>query len=355
MTTIYDAPNPITIGMAPGGVAGQSWRQLIQPVAGVNSLGQVTVTFKAGTHAGWKTDHVSIGIIKPDYQPNTTKTPTELKFGGASGFTIASANGTATSDPTEFAFSAGDDLYIITDNSSDAVLVNMAAIYGIGGVGYPIWTWSRSGGGGSWNEAAVTAFSGQQFTGYLLGIENITTTLGPPPTGTLTVGEAPDELACYGAAWKSLAEKNSPFFFAWVDETDNVFRSNFERVDEDILTFSLKHDEGQHPTLDLTIINPRVGLLHAGRKLWAWFARQNPKTGVITPLFFGVLVGIPTDIFKEKVALKFIARSPTYINDKQAVTETLKVRPYYDPVWLDDTHRDDPDAILEGWSKRWHI
>src|SRR5665811_849693 len=118
MTIIYSAPNSPTMGMYMGESANQSWRQLIQIVP-MASLGLVTVTFKAGPHAGWKTDHVSIGVYHPDWQPNVTATPTELKFGGASGFTIASANGTVTSDPTEFAFAATDYLYIITDNSSD--------------------------------------------------------------------------------------------------------------------------------------------------------------------------------------------------------------------------------------------
>ena len=164
----------------------------------------------------------------------------------------------------------------------------------------------------------------------------------------------------------------APFFFAWVYEGQTTFDpATMNVVDENIYNFEIKHDEGQIPSLDLTIKNPRMGLLAPGRKVWAWLSYQPPSAAAvarinsmygtsythpcIVPLFFGVLVGVPTSLFAELITLKFIARSHTYIEDKQAVAETMKVRPYYDPVWLDDRHRDDPDSILEGWSSLWHV
>jgi hypothetical protein len=151
-----------------------------------------------------------------------------------------------------------------------------------------------------------------------------------------------------------MASPSYPFYFAWVNETDTTFGSEFEVVDEDIFAFDIKHDEGQCPTLDITIRNPRIGLLNSSRKMWAWLSYQSAD-GHVHPLFFGVLVGIPSDIFGELVALQFLARSPTFIEDKQRVAETMKIAPYYDPVWLDLAHRDEPDAILEGWSSLWHV
>jgi hypothetical protein len=123
--------------------------------------------------------------------------------------------------------------------------------------------------------------------------------------------------------------------------------------DEDILSFQIKHEEGQVPTLDIKIKNPRAGLLAPGRKVWAWLGWNN--NGTLVPLFFGVLVAIPTNLFKEVITIQFIARSPQFIENKQALAETMKIRPYYDPLWLDVGHRDDPDSILEGWSALWHI
>jgi hypothetical protein len=151
-----------------------------------------------------------------------------------------------------------------------------------------------------------------------------------------------------------MASPAYPFYFAWVNETDTTFGSEHEVVNEEIVSFDVKHDEGQCPTLDITVRNPRIGLLHASRKVWAWLSYQSAD-GHVHPLFFGVLVGIPSDIFGELVTLHFIARSPNFIEDKQKVAETMKVSPYYDPVWLDLAHRDEPDAILEGYSSLWHI
>jgi hypothetical protein len=152
-----------------------------------------------------------------------------------------------------------------------------------------------------------------------------------------------------------------PFTFAWVDETDSVFDPvAFNRFDENVFSFSIQHDEGQHPTMDLIVKNPRIGLLNPGRKVWAWLGWQSPANdpnyhGALVPLFFGVLVGVPTSLFQEKVTLQFISRAHTYIQDKQALAETMKTIPYYDPIFIEPSKRDDPDTILEGWSALWHI
>jgi hypothetical protein len=145
-----------------------------------------------------------------------------------------------------------------------------------------------------------------------------------------------------------------PFTFYWANETETAFNPSTMNVfDEEILSFDIKHDEGQVPTFDIVIKNPRIGLLAPGRKVWVWFGWQNGAT--LVPLFFGVLVGVPTSLFQEKVTLQFIARSPQFIANKQALAETMKSSPYYDPIFIETNKRDDPDTILEGWSALWHI
>lgn len=146
-----------------------------------------------------------------------------------------------------------------------------------------------------------------------------------------------------------------PFYFAWVDEIDTTFDPHFERHDEDIFAFTLKHEEGQVPTLDLTIRNPRIGLLSPTRKVWAWLSYAPPTGSGVIPLFFGVVIGVPSNLFQELITIQFLARSPSFIEQKQKVAETMKIRPYWDPVFLDEKHRDDPDSILEGWSSLWHM
>jgi hypothetical protein len=152
-----------------------------------------------------------------------------------------------------------------------------------------------------------------------------------------------------------------PFTFYWANENETTFNAETMNVfDEEVLSFAVKHDEGQIPTLEIIVKNPRVGLLSPGRKVWAWLGWQSPANdpvyaGALVPLFFGVLVGIPTSLFQEKVTLQFIARSPQFIENKQALAETMKNAPFYDPVFIDTAKRDDPDTILEGWSALWHI
>jgi hypothetical protein len=55
------------------------------------------------------------------------------------------------------------------------------------------------------------------------------------------------------------------------------------------------------------------------------------------------------------VTLKFVARPANYAAQKQAVAETLKVSPFYDPIWIDQSHFDDPDTILETYTSSWHV
>src|ERR1035437_9242931 len=149
-----------------------------------------------------------------------------------------------------------------------------------------------------------------------------------------------------------------PFTFYWADESETTFNASTMNVaNEEIVSFDIKHDEGQVPTLDIVIRNPRIGLLSPGRKVWAWLGWQGTGayTGTLVPLFFGVLVGVPVNLFREKVTIQFIARSPQFIAHKQARAETMKAAPYYDPIFIETNKRDDPDTILEGWSALWHI
>lgn len=159
---------------------------------------------------------------------------------------------------------------------------------------------------------------------------------------------------------------NGPFLFAWVDPTETTFDASHHRVDEEIFSFELTQNEGDFATLDLTIRNPRVGLLAPGRKVWAWFAinrswtpetasESEPSSGVdVKPLFFGRLVGIPEDMPGEAIRLQFIARPDSFAAQQAAFAETLKVQPYWDGIWFDPNTRDDPDNVLESRSALWH-
>lgn len=143
------------------------------------------------------------------------------------------------------------------------------------------------------------------------------------------------------------------FFFAWVDP-NTPFDPDVHNVeDEDVFSFTLSQAEGDFAALEVIIKNPRVGLLKAGRKVWAWFSMD---TGVeIKPLFLGRVVGLPTNLFETIVTLEFTARPTDFVVQKETLAETLKVLPYYDSAFINPDSWDDPDTVLEGRTVHWHI
>lgn len=142
-----------------------------------------------------------------------------------------------------------------------------------------------------------------------------------------------------------------PFFFAWCDEA-TVWGPDLHRWDEEIFELELGDAEGDFPSLQLDVKNPRVGLLAAGRNLWGWLAWDN-GTAVI-PLFHGRLVGVPENLHDEIVRLMFIARPSDYPAQKAALAQTLRVLPFHDPVWQEQQAIDD-DSVLETRTLAWQV
>ncbi|RWO29567.1 MAG: hypothetical protein EOS10_22240 [Mesorhizobium sp.] len=140
------------------------------------------------------------------------------------------------------------------------------------------------------------------------------------------------------------------FYFAWADVTDTTFGPEFEIEDEDMARLELGQKEGEIASLAMVVKNPRVGLLAAGRKQWGWLSwldSENPTSGP-HPLFFGRLVGVPSEPQGNAVTLQFVARPADYDAQKLALAETLKVAPWWDPIWVREDMRDDPDAVIEA-------
>jgi hypothetical protein len=144
----------------------------------------------------------------------------------------------------------------------------------------------------------------------------------------------------------------SMFYLAWTD-AGVPFGPEHHVEDEKVFAFDLAHEEGQAATLEIEIINPRVGLLSSGRQQWLWFSWNDGTT--VHPLFYGRLAAIPDDLFAEVITLKFVARPDDFVARKIAVANTLKVRPWYDPLLVDVKAEADPDTVLEGYSKLWHV
>ena len=139
------------------------------------------------------------------------------------------------------------------------------------------------------------------------------------------------------------------FHFAWVDASETVFGPEHLVEDEKVLSIAIEHNEGDFPSLSIVLKNPRIGLLAPARKTWAWLSHGG------TPLFFGRLVGVPSNINQNAVTLEFIARPADYASQKAALAASLRVLPYYDPVFITPDAQADPDTVLEARPALWHI
>lgn len=127
----------------------------------------------------------------------------------------------------------------------------------------------------------------------------------------------------------------------------------YARKDEFLLSIELEHNEGHFPSLKIGIKNPRIGLLAPGRNVWCWLSWSPTAIDPIVPLFHGRLTAIPSDILKERVTLSFVAEPGDYEQQRNVLTETLKVPPNYDALWFADGNGT-PDTILEGYTRDWH-
>lgn len=145
-----------------------------------------------------------------------------------------------------------------------------------------------------------------------------------------------------------------PFHFAWCEASEITFDPNVHaREDEEVFSFRVEHAEGEFASLSVELRNPRIGLLAPVRKTWAWLSWNNGAE--VISLFFGRLIGVPGDLHREIVTLSFTARPADYNAQKQALAESLKVAPFWDPIWIDSEQRNDPDVVLEARSQLWHI
>ena len=143
------------------------------------------------------------------------------------------------------------------------------------------------------------------------------------------------------------------FYFAWVNAGVAFNPAVHNVVDEEVFAFELKHAEGEFAELTIDIKNPRIGLLNVARKRWLWFSQN--EASVITPLFYGRLIGVPQQMQNEVVRLVFLAKPGDFEAAKSALAETLKVEPYWDPMWLSEEGLLDPDSVLEARPALWHI
>ena len=150
---------------------------------------------------------------------------------------------------------------------------------------------------------------------------------------------------------------DNQFYFAWVDAGTAFDPAVHNREDAEVVSIDCQHEEANFAALTLVIRNPRIGLLAPGRQQWAWLSWRHFVGAVetITPLYLGRLVAVPDNIIGEAITLSFNARPSDHVARKVAVANAMRVPPYYDPIWIDEKARDNPDVVLEGYPRVWHI
>lgn len=151
---------------------------------------------------------------------------------------------------------------------------------------------------------------------------------------------------------ESLSESDSTLLkisAVGMDASESVFGPEHLVEDEKVLSIEIEHSEGDFPSLSIVIKNPRIGLLAPARKTWVWLSHGG------TPLFFGRLVGVPSNINQNAVTLEFVARPADYAAQKSTLAGSLRVLPYYDPVFITPDAQADPDTVLEARPAMWHI
>jgi hypothetical protein len=142
-------------------------------------------------------------------------------------------------------------------------------------------------------------------------------------------------------------------YFAWVDEGEEFDENVHNRMDEFVFDFTFDHSEGDFAGLQLVIKNPRIGLLNPSRKVWGILSFDDGST--VTPIFRGRLIAVPTNVFNTLVTIDFTARPFNYVEQKEALADTMRVLPYWDPIFITPESWADTDTVLEARSALWHI
>jgi hypothetical protein len=179
------------------------------------------------------------------------------------------------------------------------------------------------------------------------------------------VGVAAGSSGCAGVGRRTAAARGTsagagtgftrwrgPFYFAWADPGE-PWSILMLRQDEQVIHIDINHKENESATLEIKIRNPRVGLLAPGRRVWCWITWFDGST--YRPLINARLVGIPSDILGNAAVLQFIARPEDFVQQKTVLADSLKVLPFWDPVFVSEDKRSDPNSVLEGYARYWHV
>lgn len=144
-----------------------------------------------------------------------------------------------------------------------------------------------------------------------------------------------------------------PFYIAMVNP-GTAYSAPTHHVEDEILEYMrIDHTEGNIPTLTIRFENPYMGPLNPARKtgiIVSW----DSGAGII-PLFVGQLMAIPSDIVGETITYVYHSKAVRYEENLRLLADSMRHLPEYDEIFVSFDKRDDPDVVLEGYSKLWHV
>jgi hypothetical protein len=141
-----------------------------------------------------------------------------------------------------------------------------------------------------------------------------------------------------------------PFYFAWVPP-GTPFSADLQVFDEEVFSVDISQSEGDFAALSMEIKNPGIGLLAPSRLVWGWLSWDNGTT--VVPLFFGRLVAVPGNLHQEIITIEFTAKPSDYHDRKAALAATMRVRPWWDQIWVGQGNPTDDDKVLETRAEHW--
>jgi hypothetical protein len=148
---------------------------------------------------------------------------------------------------------------------------------------------------------------------------------------------------------------SGPFFIAMVDP-GTEYDPGVHHVEDEVLDYmKIEHAEAQIPTLTIRFQNPFMGPLNPARKTGIVVSWETGGTDGIIPLFVGVLMAIPSDIVANAITYVYHAKAERYDENLHLLADSMRHLPEYDEIFIDFDKRDNPDVVLEGYSKLWHV
>ena len=177
--------------------------------------------------------------------------------------------------------------------------------------------------------------------------------IGAPPNATFTYDGSAHSVRMYRNATQPGTGVTLIISKGATESDGGAFDDSIHAVeDEQIFEILIEQEEGSFATMDIDLVNPKVGLLRSARKRWCWVSWDDGAG--IKPLFHGRLVGVPENIEGEVVRLQFVARPNDFAQQQAVLAASMRDLPYFDRLWMTPDKAEDPDAVLETRAALWH-